>query len=112
MSMRKNLKRISAALFAAALLFSGNVVAKAESKSATKSVTPEQAQAVLQQRRDIAETHMRSMCSMLWRCEEDVLYTTYSETAPEEASESHHLVKGRVYQGLPYSYSGGSKASE
>ena len=105
--MRKHLKRIGAAVFAAALLFSGNAVARAE----TETVTPEQAQAVLQQRRDIAEAHMRSMCSLLWRCEEDVLYTTYSDTVPEEASETHHLVKGRVYQGLPYSYSGGSKAS-
>lgn len=105
--MRKTMKRIGAVLFAAALLFSGNVVAKAQ----PETISEADAQAVLQQRRDIAEAHMRSMCSMLWRCEEDVLYTTSSETAPEEASESHHLVKGRVYQGLPYSYSGGSRAS-
>ena len=105
--MKKDLKRIMAAVFALLLLFSGNVVASAQ----TETISEADAQAVLAQRRDIAEAHMRSMCSMLWRCEEDVLYTTYSDTIPEEAKEYHHLVKGRVYQGLPYSYSGGSKVA-
>ena len=75
------------------------------------ALTPAQEAEILSQRRDIAEAHMRKMASMIWRCDTDVLFAVPDGVLPENASENFHLVEGRLYQGLPYSFSGGSYAS-
>lgn len=112
--MYKNTKRVLAAAVATVLLFSGNVVARAQTQDSNPSqaVTEGQAQDILAQRRDLAEQHMRSICSMLWRADEDILYTRSPSTLPEDADANGiHIVKGRVYQGMAYSYSGSSMES-
>lgn len=75
---------------------------------AAEPMTDAEKQAVLQQRRDIAEAHMRKICTFMWRPEEDVHYNRVPSTLPEDAEKSIQLVAGRLYRGLPYSYSGGS----
>lgn len=110
--MYKTAKRVLAAAVAAVLLFSGNVIARAQTQDSNPSqaVTEGQAQDILAQRRDMAEQHMRSICSMLWRCEEDIYYSTDSNVLPEDTTNRViHLQPGRIYQGMPYSYGGGAK---
>ena len=66
---------------------------------------------ILQRRRDAAEANMRRMLTFLWRSDVDVLYTTLSNTIPEDAPPggiSQIQIKGgRVYRGMPYSYASG-----
>lgn len=76
--------------------------------ASAETMTEQEKLAVLQQRRDIAEAHMRKICTFMWRNEEDVHYNRVPSTLPEDAEKSIHLVAGRLYRGLPYSYSGGS----
>ena len=96
-------KRLIALLLCAAVALSCCVFG-----AAAEPMTDGEKQAVLQQRRDIAEAHMRKICSFMWRCEEDVHYNRVPSTLPEDAEKSIQLVAGRLYRGLPYSYSGGS----
>lgn len=82
----------------------------------TQSQQPAQSEAdrqLLASRREIAESYMRSIVSMVWRAQEDIFYTLEDDGAPEEASESHRIsIKaGRLYQGMPYSFAGGTAAS-
>ena len=72
------------------------------------TLTQEQQTQILEQRRDIAEAHMRKITSMIWRCKVDTLFAVPDNVLPENASENFLLVAGRLYQGLPYSFSGGS----
>lgn len=72
------------------------------------ALTDAEKTAILNQRRDIAEAHMRKITSMIWRCEVDTLFAVPDGVLPESASENFLLVAGRMYQGLPYSFSGGS----
>ena len=68
---------------------------------------------ILAQRRDIAEAYMRQMTSVIWRAEEDLVYTTASEeyaypADAEAAGKKVFKVKaGELYLGMPYSYAGG-----
>lgn len=68
---------------------------------------------VLAQRRDAAESYMRSMLSVLWSPEEDLLYTFANKSNPKDAPKEKqiHLKADRVYQGIPYSYAGSTLAS-
>lgn len=68
---------------------------------------------ILAQRRDIVESYMRGMTSILWRAQEDILYTVESNVAPEDAPESSlvSIKAGQLYQGMPYSYAGGTQES-
>ena len=71
-----------------------------------KELTPEE---ILSQRRDIAEAHMRSMATLLWRSDADITYS-YSaankDPNAEGAKSLVHIKAGRVYQGLPYTHAG------
>lgn len=96
-------KRLIALLLCAATVLSCCVFG-----AAAETMTEEEKQAVLQQRRDIAEAHMRSICTFMWRPEEDIHYCRVPGSLPEDAESSIHLVAGRLYRGLPYSYCGGS----
>ena len=96
-------RRILAALLALVLVLSGAIV-----PTKVKALTPEEEAQILAQRRDIAEAHMRQIVSMIWRCEVDMQYTMNSSVLPETASENFTLRAGRLYRGLPYSFSGGS----
>jgi len=68
---------------------------------------------VLQTRRDAAEAYMREMATYIWRATEDFSYTGSSTVLTDEALENYtgsvfNIKAGRLYRGIPYSYSGGS----
>lgn len=67
---------------------------------------------VLIARRETVEAYMRQMGNIIWRCEEDLLYTISSNITPDQASGSARLQlkTGRLYRGLPYTYADGSYA--
>lgn len=68
---------------------------------------------ILSRRRDIAESYMRQMLSVLWSPEEDILYTTANKVAPEDADPGKQflLQADRVYRGVPYSFAGSTLAA-
>ena len=68
---------------------------------------------IIYSRREIAENYMREMANILWRSDKDILYTISSNVKPEEAAENRQfkIVKGRLYKGVPYTYSGGTGES-
>jgi len=68
---------------------------------------------VLLARRDAAEAYMRKMATILWRADADLLYTITGDTKPEyaDSSKQFNIVAGRIYSGIPYSYSGATAAS-
>ena len=82
--------------------------APVETEAPTEPLTPEEQ--ILQERRDIVEAYMRQQTTILWRCEEDLLYTIASNVEPENADSSKQiqLVAGRLYMGLPYAYTSGT----
>ena len=75
---------------------------------------PEDPQARLQWRRDVAEQEMRRMMSVLWTPTEDVTYCYNVGSAGLEADKVMHpeyvvtLYKDRIYQGIPYTHGCGS----
>ena len=68
---------------------------------------------VLSQRRDTAESYMRSMLTVLWSPEEDILYTLDSKKSPEESTDDKKMLlkSDRIYQGMPYSFAGSTLAA-
>ena len=60
-------------------------------------------QAILQDRRDTAESYMRAMATVLWRAGESVDY--YKGTG------ALHIEAGRLYRGVPYSYGSGTASA-
>ncbi len=58
--------------------------------------------AVLAERRDIAESYMRHMATILWRAGESVDYF--------KGQGDLHIVEGRLYRGIPYAYAAGNDA--
>ena len=76
-----------------------------------ESVKP--ADSVIQQRRDMAEKYMREMATFMWRPDKDVFYTRDDGVLTEEALQNFtgtvlKLRAGKLYRGIPYSYSGSS----
>lgn len=67
---------------------------------------PEDAEAILAQRRDVVEQHMRYISSVRWTVDKTVSYT-YSG----DPSDTIELVAGRIYQGIPYTHGTGSAYS-
>ena len=80
-------------------------VPEAPAEPEKPALTPEEA-AILQARRDVAEQYMREMATVLWRAEEDIVYTLKSNKTPDEVSATDQLVirAGQLYQGVIYSY--------
>ena len=72
------------------------------------------ADAIIQARRDAAESYMRQMATYLWRAEEDIFYTrdtkvlTDEDLANYEGNDFLKIYAGRLYRGIPYSYTGAS----
>jgi hypothetical protein len=75
---------------------------------------PEPQVSVIDQRREAAEQYMRAMANFMWRAEEDITYTrsvqilTDEDLAAYEGNELMQIKKGRLYRGIPYSYTGAS----
>jgi len=64
--------------------------------------------AVIQARRDQVEAYMRAQATLLWQATEDITYCFSTSTDdPSAAPDSRliHIKAGRIYMGLPYSYS-------
>ena len=80
----------------------------AESPTAADSV--DRIDPVLIQRRDTAESYMRSMLTVLWSPEEDILYALDSK-APAESAKQMLLRSDRIYQGMPYGFAGSTLAA-
>ena len=81
-----------------------------------KTLTPEE-QKILDERREIVTDYMNRMATLLWRSAEDLDYTIKSDVKPEDVINTGglpdrlSLVKGRLYQGLPYTYASNGLAS-
>jgi hypothetical protein len=99
------MKRLLSLILSVVMIIS---ITPAMSFAAQNTLTAAEKDAILTQRRNIAESHMRKITSMIWRCEVDTLFAVPDGVLPESASENFLLVAGRLYQGLPYSFSGGS----
>lgn len=69
---------------------------------------PTDAAAILAQRRDTVEQHMRYISTVRWRVDEDVSYVYASNG---DKNTAIHLKAGRVYQGIPYTHGSGSAYS-
>ena len=76
--------------------------------------TTEPKENVIQQRRDAAEAYMRQMATYMWRSTEDIFYTrdtkvlTDEDLANYDGNDSLKIYAGRLYRGIPYSYTGAS----
>ncbi|MBR2311023.1 MAG: hypothetical protein IKA47_10915 [Oscillospiraceae bacterium] len=65
-------------------------------------------EAVIQARRDTVEAYMRAQATLLWQATEDITYcfsTSTDDPAAAPSSRLIHIKAGRIYMGLPYSYS-------
>ena len=65
---------------------------------------------VLSARRDAAESYARKVCSILWRADQDLIYTIAADTEPRHAAETKRffICAGQLYSGMAYSYNAGS----
>ncbi|MBE6712034.1 MAG: hypothetical protein E7580_00785 [Ruminococcaceae bacterium] len=76
-----------------------------------KVLTPEQQQ-ILSLRREKVVDYMTKMASVLWRSDEEIVYTIKSGVSPDQVKNGSGspvkltIEKGRLYQGLPYTYAG------
>lgn len=64
-------------------------------------------QAILQERRDIAEAYMRESLSVLWKTDKNIIYGL----AARDNGLKLYLIEGRIYQGVPYAYAVGTQDS-
>lgn len=65
---------------------------------------------ILAERRDRAESYMRSMATVLWRATEDITYSNNSKCTDPTLPGTKDLIyikAGRLYRGLPYSHAAG-----
>ena len=85
-----------------------------EAPTQEPTMSEEEAQAILQERRDIVEAEMRYMMSVLWRPTEDFDYSYVSASAgPEQDAlvspgSVRHMKADRIYCGMPYTHGSGS----
>ena len=76
-----------------------------------KVLTPEQQQ-ILSLRREKVVDYMTKMASVLWRSDEEIVYTIKSGVSPDQVKNGSGspvkltIEKGRLYRGLPYTYAG------
>lgn len=75
-----------------------------ETTAPTSHFTEEE-EKILQARRDAVVAYMRDMLSVLWRADEDITY------ALPGGKPVFEIVKGRLYQGVPYAFTMGTKTS-
>lgn len=96
------MKRILALLLVLALVFSFIGCNK-------ESNTDAQDAKILSDRRDIVESYMRKMATVLWRATEDITYSnsSKSEDPTVEVIDPTYIRAGRLYRGLPYSHAAG-----
>ena len=71
--------------------------------------TDAQNEQILAERRDIVESYMRKMATVLWRATEDIVYSNSSKNTDPTTNmdDLTYIRAGRLYQGLPYSHAAG-----
>jgi len=72
-------------------------------KPADESIQRTPEEQILWDRREAAEAYLRTLASTRWRADTDVSYN-HNPLKPDK----WHIVAGRLYEGLPYSFSGAS----
>lgn len=72
-----------------------------------KPAETEEEKAIIQQRRDTVEAHMRESVTLLWRPTENLTYGL----AARDNGTTLALKAGRLYQGMPYAYAVGTQDS-
>lgn len=97
----KKLSRVLCLMLVLSVFFSVAACKQTTNDPTEPSLSPEEQ--ILADRRNIVEQHMRRNATLLWRSEEDITYST-------DGSE-YKIVAGRVYQGVPYSFAGGTQQS-
>lgn len=97
----KKLSRVLCLMLVLCALFSLAACKQTTNDPTEPSLSPEEQ--ILADRRDIVEQHMRRNATLLWRSEEDITYST--------DGRDYKIVAGRVYQGVPYSFAGGTQQS-
>ena len=113
------MKRRICLLLCGLLLLTGCAIAEESSPMPTVSIytpdipvapttEPADAEAILAQRRDVVEQHMRYMSTVRWSVDEDISYVYASDG---DKSTAIHLKAGRIYQGIPYTHGSGSAYS-
>lgn len=76
-----------------------------EASTTTQNGYAEEQQMILQQRRDLVESYMREMLTVLWRADETIIYGLTG------GKPTFTIQAGRLYRGVPYAFSMGTKAS-
>ena len=74
--------------------------AETEETSTQTTMTKEEADAILKERRDTVYNTMMRMANILWRASEDINYNF--------AESSVTIKKGRLYRGIPYTHARGN----
>lgn len=70
---------------------------------------PEDPEAILAQRRDVVEGHMRYMGTVRWQVDEEVTYSYKGIVSGNATTQDTITLKpGRIYQGIPYTHGTGS----
>ena len=102
-------------LLTSAVFFAGcnSKTTPAPETSLPAQTEPAKEVSVIQQRRDMAESYMRQMANYMWRSDKDVFYTRDAKVLTEEDLQSYtgavlKIYAGRLYRGIPYSYTGAS----
>ena len=71
----------------------GDPAALGGSSSGTATPGEKVEDPVITARRDAAEAYMRKMATILWRADENLLYTIVADTKPEYADSNKHLLE-------------------
>ncbi len=80
----------------------------------TTSSTEQQAEDILAQRRDQAESYMRQMATVLWRASEDIIYSNVPTSVNPQVDGGRGLTTikaGRLYRGIPYTHAASDTAA-
>ena len=108
--MKKLLALLLACLVLAGCASAPQTTQQAETTTEVVSTEPDP---ILMERRDAAEAYMREMATVLWRATEDLAWTKDSTLVTEEDLAAYceektpmKIYAGRLYRGVPYSYSG------
>lgn len=86
--------------------------AETETKTEEERILTEEEKQILAARRDEVADYMNQMASILWRSDEEIVYTIKSGVSPDQVKNGSGspvkltIVKDRLYRGLPYTYAG------
>lgn len=94
----KSMRRIFCILLAFALALGLAACTQTPDTESDPTLSPEEQ--ILADRRDVVEQYMRRNASVIWRAKEDMSY--------EIEGKVYKIQEGCLYQGVPYTYAGGT----